>query len=57
LPLSHDQIVCKACLKLPGAITLTNRFPRVRTNIQSLSCAEISVTRNRGLLLLYQLLT
>jgi len=29
----------------------------VRTNIQSLSCAEISVTRNRGLLLLYQLLT
>jgi hypothetical protein len=26
LPLSHDRIVCKEYLKLPGALTLKNRF-------------------------------
>jgi len=51
LLLSHDRIVCKACLKSPESVTLTNRFPGVFTNIQSLSCAEICVTRNRCLLL------
>jgi hypothetical protein len=57
LLLSHDRIVCKAYLNSPGAFTLANRFRGVRTNIPSLSCAEISVTRNRCLLLFYQLLT
>jgi hypothetical protein len=50
--LSHDRIVCKAYLKSPGAFTLTNRCPGVRTNIQSLSCADISVIHNRCVLLI-----
>ena len=57
LLLSHDRIVCKEYLKSLAAVTLANRFPGVRTNLQSLSRTEISVTRNRGLLLLYHLLT
>jgi hypothetical protein len=50
--LSHDRIVYEAYLKSPVAFTLTNRCPGVRTNIQSLSCADISVIHNRCVLLI-----
>ena len=47
LLLSQDRIVYEAYLKSPGAFTLKNRLPGVRTNIQSLSLADVTDSASR----------